>query len=922
MCILIGAVAMASPIHIKTIPNIGQLPVTAVHRIYEDSRGYMWYGTVEGLCRDDGYNIITFRPHSRFGYLDTNNPVTSIAESPVGDIWFGTDDGCYVLHREGYYITPIDNGHFQNGIRTEVVGVGSNGNMYVGIPGKLIELYPSGEFVNKYDVPHMATLAKMCETSDGKIWFSTWGMPLMILDKTTDKLKTVVNTPAITCHVLARGGRKIWMGTDKGEIYIYDLTSQDDDAIKLCKSADNEAIFYMTQDDKDGDLWVTTSLGLHRYSGNPPIIEIGIEDDMLQGSMMLNEIIRDRRGDLWVSAFDRPSFCIEMKSSVPRHYPLAQISERFDNRASVIAMSEGKNGDIWFAHERSGLCFYDSDNGKVSYYCDFPEVAQLPLASIVEMTRSEDGSKTWVTPVKSSIVYQLQYSNGHIRLVNSIDITGLSGKHVKKLWEDRKGVLWIGTEKELFTYDVESETLHLVNDSIGNVSDIRESASGYIWIGTYDNGLWRTGPNGDLRRWQGTDRYGIVSVSPSLSGEVWFSTNEGALFMFSAKKMTVTPIYFDNAHVRSSINHIHVDSYGHVWLIENQKIIEYNPANGASHVYLTSEEGMPWRILPTSFYVDKKGDIFVGGIPGISSLTPSARLDYEASDIETVVSDVHIWGKSILIGDTTGVNSSDEIYLNPDDQYIDIYFSSLNHVHADKTKYSYRLKGFDKDWIMLEPGKNVASYTRLPHGTFILEVRSTDENDQWSTKVTTLKIHRLPTFFETWWFRMLIIMIAVGIIGLGLFVYIRSMKRKNEEIWEDSTEMIRMRDYIKSNGSDDPQYEEMNQILLEKAKSVIEANLSEIDFSVETLSQSMGMSRSTLTRKLKAATGLSPLEYIRSIKMSHAKAMLSSRGRNISDVAYALGYDNRKYFTSCFKNTFGMTPSEYQKSVLNDEKVD
>lgn len=74
------------------------------------------------------------------------------------------------------------------------------------------------------------------------------------------------------------------------------------------------------------------------------------------------------------------------------------------------------------------------------------------------------------------------------------------------------------------------------------------------------------------------------------------------------------------------------------------------------------------------------------------------------------------------------------------------------------------------------------------------------------------------------------------------------------------------------------------------------------------------MSRSTLTRKLKAITGLTPLEYIRRVKMQHACRMLKDPHTTVNEVALALGYYNRKYFTSCFKEEYGMTPASFRNS--------
>ena len=101
--------------------------------------------------------------------------------------------------------------------------------------------------------------------------------------------------------------------------------------------------------------------------------------------------------------------------------------------------------------------------------------------------------------------------------------------------------------------------------------------------------------------------------------------------------------------------------------------------------------------------------------------------------------------------------------------------------------------------------------------------------------------------------------------------------------------------------------------MLQKALNIVEKNLSDPEFDVEMLAEQIHMSRSTLARKIKILSGLTPLEFIRNIRMKHAGQMLMNINTKITEVAEMVGYSDRRYFASCFKDQFGMTPSEYQK---------
>ena len=107
----------------------------------------------------------------------------------------------------------------------------------------------------------------------------------------------------------------------------------------------------------------------------------------------------------------------------------------------------------------------------------------------------------------------------------------------------------------------------------------------------------------------------------------------------------------------------------------------------------------------------------------------------------------------------------------------------------------------------------------------------------------------------------------------------------------------------------------MDEELLKNAVDYIEKHISEVSLSVDSLAETLNLSRSSLYRKIKNITGLSPVEFIRNIRLKHASAMLGNESLTIADIAYAVGFTDPKYFSKCFKTEFGMTPSEFSKNL-------
>ena len=266
------------------------------------------------------------------------------------------------------------------------------------------------------------------------------------------------------------------------------------------------------------------------------------------------------------------------------------------------------------------------------------------------------------------------------------------------------------------------------------------------------------------------------------------------------------------------------------------------------------------------------------------------------------------------------IANGNSLTLQSDEYDLDIHFSSLDYLNARKIRYAYRLAGLDKEWNYTTVGQHTVSYKHLPHGNYVFEVKATDGYGIWSEKITRLHIERLPAFYQTRWAITFYILVVIAGIFVGLRFYLRRMKLKNEELYADSAELMKMRSYLDEKPVpqtevriSEMEFTKLDEILLGNILKAVEESLSEADFDVQHLAEKVNMSRSTLTRKLKAITGLTPLEYIRRVKMQHACRMLKDPHTTVNEVALALGYYNRKYFTSCFKEEYGITPSEYQK---------
>ncbi|MDR0961218.1 MAG: helix-turn-helix domain-containing protein [Mediterranea sp.] len=920
----------AQNITVQTIPTLDQLPVNAVHRIFQDSEGYFWYGTVNGLCRDDGHHIYVFRSDIHTPGLLNNNLVNCIAEDKAGKIWFGTYKGVYVIDKRDYRITPLDEQRLGEKM-IHAIYVTADGSVWINTTGELLR-YSADKTLEKsfplYDRRGRAIFAGgLCQGRNGELIMARRDGLMCRLDTLQDEFiayptegikvryfGTLIQDSTEDYYWLSNWGAGIVRfdpRASQDSMYVYQPLPLN------TEGKPNNVVIHMEQDSSLGYLWATASDNLVAYRKDSlgMLHQIDISYLLPPSNRMLNEVIEDRQGNLWVSAFDQPSFIVRFAQDSATGFTLPAIHQRTQGKAAIMSLVDSGDQIFWLSQERTGVCLYDLQHDQLVSYSDFDSTRRLPLDMVKEMTVSHQVPHgVWAARENGQSAYLLGREGMTPRYYRRVEVGNNESDAVRVLYEDSKKQLWIGTSSGLHRYDYSADLLTTVCDTVGFVSGITQAANGTLWVCTTNKGLYRISPDdGQVHSYPFTHIFSSLTLTTD--GTVWLGSEEGGLYAFyphTAELKDFSAVCDLNG---DQVNGVIADIFNHLWISTNQKIIEFNPRNNLFYTYQTTDANMLlWRIIPTASTVGTDGKLYYGGIPGIFSIAPSNRLESEGQAVKTHVTNISASGKSLLLDGLHADNSSAKVTLHPNDHNIRIEFSSLNPCCADKTRYAYQLEGIDADWEYTHPGNNTAFYNRIPRGSYLFKVKATDANGLWSNVVTTLEIHRLPAFYETWWAYFLYALITLSIVLYAIYVYVRRIERKNSELWSDSKEMVEMHRYLQTEITT-PAYESLDKLLLEKVTKAVEDNLSEPSFGVSELAQFMNMSRSTLNRKLKTITGQTPLDLIRHIKMQHAKLLLQDKQRNISEVAVTLGYFSRKHFTECFKDEFGITPSDYQKSL-------
>lgn len=492
-------------ITITDIPTIDQLPVNAIHRVFRDSEGYMWYGTVNGLCRDDGYHVKVFRSDIETPGLLEDNLVECIAEDKKGNIWFGTDKGVYILDKSDYSVHPMDRERLKN-IPVMYLYATSDGYMWLSYRSILAKYDINGQLVKEYPLRNKygrTTISGFCESRNHEIIISVWNGRVYHLDKEKDEFvpypdKMRRQNP--TVMVQDNEQDYFWLALGDGVVR-FDPSAPEDSMFVYSEIPVNAAgeedgvILSLVQDDKLGYIWLTTGHDFMSLQIQPDktLKQLKFQTGLLPVNHMLVEVLKGR-GCLWVSAFDRPSFIVHLMDNMTKDYALPALADRVNRSPAVMALCDDGDGMMWMMQERTGLVLYDLKQDKVKIYSDFPELVSLSLDNGREMARARINNGIWVAKDLNRLVYGMTRKGMEMYLEDLIDLNGQveSNATVTKLYEDSHGILWIGLNKGLCSYDVRQKRIKQVYPDVGHVMGIVENKEGLIWICTQDNGLFQT----------------------------------------------------------------------------------------------------------------------------------------------------------------------------------------------------------------------------------------------------------------------------------------------------------------------------------------------------------------------------------------------------------------------------------------------
>lgn len=781
-----------------------------IFSIFQDSKGFIWFGTMFGLVKYDGMNYKTYRYDPIDSNTLSNDDVISIFEDKDCNMWFGTYNGGLNKYE------PVT-GKFTRFIRDpdNPASIGSNtiwdicqdkdGIMWLATEGGGLNKFENGKFysykkdTNNADESISGNFIRSVATDkNGNIWAGTFASGINMLDK---KKNIFVNyrldsndagsiSNNFITYIFNDTEGELWTGTGGGGLCKFE--SDGGKFIRYKNKADdeNEAgnnFINSISEDTPGKFLIATNNGLYTFDKvTGEFKKIIFNADKKKAGENVTGFIKDRSGVIWICSYNEGLFKLQ--------YSRNKFSN-FLSENNVKCIYEDRSGRLWVGTHDNGLIMSEDKGLSFNTVLNNKGDGKFIVSSSYVKTIAEDiEGNIWAGTDNGLIKTDKNVSR--IEKIKNIGDTenSLISNNILKLLIDRSGILWIGTDKGLDKYDPGTKIFKHYqfqrNDtnslSENTILSLYEDKYGELWIGTYF-GLNKLEKNQDNFRHyrknpedpESISNNYVFSFNEDKNNNFWIGTG-GGLNIFDRSKGTFYHFTENDGLPNGVIAGLESDENGYLWISTYKGISRLSVKDRVFRNF-DAEDGLLSNMFnPGAYLKDSSGVIFFGSLKGVNYFIPGEVRESKFTAPVILTSMIKYNGK---IKSETDISSKKEIILSYDDNFIKLGFTSIDYTNPSRNKFSYMLDGFDQDW---NSSGREAVYTNLNPGEYIFRVKGTNSDGVWNNSEASVKIIITPPFWKTLWFYAILFCSAIA----GIF-YIQNLRIRSKVKYYIELEKIR-----------------------------------------------------------------------------------------------------------------------------------
>jgi signal transduction histidine kinase/ligand-binding sensor domain-containing protein len=791
------------------------LSQASVGCLLQDKDGFMWFGTMNGLNKFDGFRFMKYYHNPADSTSVAGNQIDCIFEDSHGELWIGGDGGISVYNRDldvfkSFRHNDKDTnsliGHRAFSIFEDSKGrywVGSMGdglNLFNGKDNKFTHFIHSESNINSISNNDIRSII---EDNEGNILIATMGGGLNLLNPETKNIirflhdendpKSVSFNDIFSLTKDAHG--TIWVGTLGGGLCRMNYSGSGkysfDNFRPVADDVRRNKILALYADHKDG-IWIGTENGGLDYFSirNKTFVNYRVDENNPNSlnNNSVHAICEDKTGNLWIGTYTGGVNVV--KKNKKKLYTYAKIPGN-PNSLSYNAVScffEDKESNLWIGTDGGGLNIWNRKKNQMIHYNS--KNSSLNSDAILAICNDKDDD-IWVGGWDCG----LNMYNKKNKTFTSYtqEKNGIPNNNIFDILVDHKGRIWVAFGNiGLAKYDKKLHTFVIYSKQNSNlpanwVLNLTEDYAGNIILGLTDGFSIFNPENETFENFQNKENdnnclsYNQINIIiPGHDSTLWIGTVFG-LDNYNPKNKKFTHFFAKDGLPDNNITGLAEDNHGFIWSSTSNGISRYDPRSGSFRNYTVTDGLQGNGYIRNSCYKTSRGEILFGGSNGFNIFYPDSLFD-NPNLPRVVLTGFSIFNKPVKAGDlgsplSKQISQTRQLALSYKQSVISFEFAALEYTSPGQNQYAYRLEGFEKDWNFVGT-KHTATYTNLDPGKYILSVKASNNDGKWNNEGVSLHITVKPPFWDTWWFRIIAIFSFCMTLASFFLIRIRNLKTK------------------------------------------------------------------------------------------------------------------------------------------------
>jgi signal transduction histidine kinase/ligand-binding sensor domain-containing protein/DNA-binding response OmpR family regulator len=827
-----GGARQVSPTfrHLTIADGLSQNSVSA---ILQDRRGFMWFGTKDGLNRYDGYNFLVFRhdPHVPGSISDSD--ITALFEDRDGRLWVGTQSG--ELNRYDRDLEAFQRYGRGLGVPVSAIAQDAAGDLWVGTAGAGLVRLRHGDLeradgawdrftrnpADPSSLGHDRVHAVLADRG-GTVWVGT--------DAGLDRLEPgssgftrytseagspvrLIDSPVVS--LLEDGEGRLWIGSTPG-ISVLDAgrtgIRHHYHRYRTDRYGWGQALRMLQ--DRAGGFWISTPAELMRFDPRAGTFQYLRPDPLdLTGmnSTLPTALFQDRSEVIWVGTNGYGINVHDPKRERFRTFRRPAMRTYRHSGFSVYTLFEDSGGDLWID---AGVLY--RWNRRTGDFASFETTSDRPddfgntrVFSLLEHPRGF----LWGGTDRG--LYHHEIATGRSRQYRHDPTTpgGLPEAEVKEVFRDRNGTLWVLTDNHLakltdpaagrfvsYAYNERPTT------GAWSFPSLVQTADGHLWFGSLQ-GLVRFDPRAETFRHYRNDPGDPASLGHDAVRAVlpdplqpdrflWVGTGGGGLNRLDIAAGTFSRYTTAQGLPNDVVYGVLPDDAGRLWLSTNRGLARFDPGSGAVRSYDAADGLQSNEFNSGAAFRSASGELFFGGIYGFNHFRPEEVRD-NPHPPAVVITGLRRLNRREAVGDSGSVLQrsiveTTSLRVPARDNVLIFEFAALDYSAPGKNHYAYRLRGFNDTWVEAGVARS-ATFTNLPPGMYTFQVRGSNNDGIWNETGTSLELRILPPWWRTPWAYGLYLLLAAGLV-LTVRRYEINRIRLHQRAEQESEQAERLRE--------------------------------------------------------------------------------------------------------------------------------